>query len=101
LGGFTLGGFVLGTTNPKAYLAFASLMASTTLVSTGTRADAALKWLLIVGVILVVDLVWVLIGAALHRVSLPPRAERAMNIAFAAAILVAAAAAIAQADVSA
>jgi threonine/homoserine/homoserine lactone efflux protein len=95
LGGFVLGGFVLGTTNPKAYLAFASLMASGTLVTTGTTADAALKWLLIVGVILVVDLVWVLIGAALHRASLPPRAERIMNLALAAAILVAAAAALA------
>jgi threonine/homoserine/homoserine lactone efflux protein len=90
-----IGGFVLGTTNPKAYLAFASLMASTTLVTSGTTTDAAVKWLLIVGVILVVDLVWVLIGAALHRATLPPRAERAMNLAFAAAILAAAAAALA------
>jgi threonine/homoserine/homoserine lactone efflux protein len=90
-----LGGFVLGTTNPKAYLAFASLMASTTLTSAGASADAALKWLLIVAVILVVDIVWVLIGAALHRATLPPRIERLMNLGFAAAILVAAAAALA------
>ena len=32
LGGFVWGGFMLGTTNPKAYLAFASLMASSTLI---------------------------------------------------------------------
>ena len=89
-----IGGFMLGTTNPKAYLAFASLMASTTLVG-GTTADAALKWLLIVAVILVVDFVWVLIGAALHRATLPPRAERIMNLGFAGAILIAAVAAIA------
>ena len=86
---------MLGTTNPKAYLAFASLMGSTTLVGAGGSADATLKWVLIVAVILVVDLAWVLAGAALHRATLPPRAERIMNIGFAAAILVAAVTALA------
>jgi threonine/homoserine/homoserine lactone efflux protein len=90
-----LAGFLLGTTNPKAYLAFASLMASGTLASAGATADAALKWALIVAVILVVDLAWVLVGAALHRATLPPRIERAMNLGFAAAILIAAVAALA------
>jgi threonine/homoserine/homoserine lactone efflux protein len=85
-----VGGFFLGITNPKAYLAFASLMASTTLIGSGASADAALKWLLIVAVILVVDMAWVLLGAVLHRAVLPPRIERAMNIVFAAAILAAA-----------
>ena len=90
-----LAAFFLGTTNPKAYLAFASLMASGTLVSAGATADAALKWLLIVGVILIVDLAWVLLGAVLHRATLPPRVERVMNLAFAAAILIAAVTALA------
>lgn len=85
-----MAGFFLGTTNPKAYLAFASLMASGTLVSAGTTADAALKWALIVAVILVVDLAWVLLGAVLHYATLPPRVERVMNLVFAATILVAA-----------
>jgi len=85
-----VGGFFLGITNPKAYLAFASLMASTTLIGTGASADAALKWGLIVAVILVVDMAWVLLGAVLHRAVLPPRIERAMNLVFAAAILMAA-----------
>lgn len=85
-----VGGFFLGITNPKAYLAFASLMASTTLIRGGVSADAMVKWLLIVAVILVVDMAWVLLGAVLHRATMPPRIERAMNIVFAAAILVAA-----------
>jgi threonine/homoserine/homoserine lactone efflux protein len=89
------GGFFLGITNPKAYLAFASLMASTTLIGSGAPsdsvgADAALKWAIIVAVILVVDIAWVMLGALLHRATLPPRVERVMNIGFAAAILVAA-----------
>ena len=41
----------------------------------------------IVGVILVVDMAWVLLGALLHRTAMPARIERAMNIAFAASIL--------------
>jgi threonine/homoserine/homoserine lactone efflux protein len=90
-----VGGFFLGITNPKAYLAFASLMASTTLIGGGAPsgtvgADAALKWAIIVAVILVVDIAWVMLGAILHRTAMPPRVERAMNIVFAAAILVAA-----------
>jgi threonine/homoserine/homoserine lactone efflux protein len=90
-----LGGFFLGITNPKAYLAFASLMASTTLIDAGAPtdtvgADAALKWAIIVVVILVVDIAWVMLGAILHRTAMPARIERAMNIVFAASILVAA-----------
>jgi threonine/homoserine/homoserine lactone efflux protein len=86
----SVGGLFLGLTNPKAYLAFASLMASTTLIGGGASADAALKWAIIVGVILVVDMAWVLLGALLHRATLPARIERAMNIVFAASILAAA-----------
>jgi threonine/homoserine/homoserine lactone efflux protein len=90
-----LGGFFLGITNPKAYLAFASLMASTTLIdaaapSDTVGADAALKWAIIVAVILVVDIAWVMLGAILHRTAMPARIERAMNIVFAASILLAA-----------
>jgi threonine/homoserine/homoserine lactone efflux protein len=90
-----VGGFFLGITNPKAYLAFASLMASTTLIGGGAPSstvgtDAALKWAIVVAVVLVVDIAWVLLGAILHRAAMPPRVERAMNIVFAAAILVAA-----------
>jgi threonine/homoserine/homoserine lactone efflux protein len=90
-----IGGFFLGITNPKAYLAFASLMASTTLIdaaapSDTVGADAALKWAIIVAVILVVDIAWVMLGAILHRTAMPARIERAMNIVFAASILLAA-----------
>jgi threonine/homoserine/homoserine lactone efflux protein len=83
-------GFWLGLTNPKAYLAFASLMASATLLQSGAAADAALKAALCVAVALSVDLAWILVGAALHHASLPPVAERVMNLAFAAMILAAA-----------
>ncbi len=84
------GGFFLGHTKPQAYLAVASRIATTTQIGGGASADAALKWAIIVAVILAVDMAWVLLGALLHRATLPPRIERGMNIAFGASILVAA-----------
>ena len=50
-------GFALGITNPKAYLAFASLMASARLVDADLAGDALLKWALCLAVALGVDLV--------------------------------------------
>ena len=91
----TLSGFILGLTNPKAYLAFGTLMACYTLLPDRPTADAFMKWALIVGVVILVDLAWLLVGAALHRATLAPRIERMMNVAFAATILIAAVAALA------
>lgn len=89
------GAFVLGVTNPKAYLAFASLFGSFTLVNPAQGlGDGSLKWLLVVMVIIVVDIAWLLAGRALGRIEMAPRAERAMNIAMGLAILGACAAAL-------
>lgn len=83
-------GFFLGFTNPKAYIAFASLIASQPLLPTSPTSDAFFKWMLIVVVMIVVDLLWLGIGVALGRAKLPPRGERLMNIALAAMVVVAA-----------
>ncbi len=82
-------GLLLGLSNPKAYLAFALLFASRSIVAGPAGSDAAGKWLLIVAVIVAVDLVWLAIGAVLRRAPLGPRSERAMNVALGLAILVA------------
>jgi len=85
------GGFLLGVTNPKAYLAFASLMGSFTLLAPGGGwTDAAAKWGLCVAVILVVDAAWLAVGVALGRIPLSPPAERRMNLAMGGAIAAAA-----------
>ena len=81
-----LAAFTLGITNPKAYLAFASLMASYTLVRGDARADGLLKWLLVVLVMIMVDFAWLLAGVALSRASLPPKAEHVLNLVLAAMI---------------
>jgi threonine/homoserine/homoserine lactone efflux protein len=83
-------GFALGVMNPKAYVAFASLVASYTLVADDARADGLLKWLLVVLVMLVVDLGWLLAGIALGWAKLAPRTERLLNLLLAAMILAAA-----------
>ncbi|MFH0253590.1 LysE family translocator [Roseovarius aquimarinus] len=89
-GGFALAGAVVGITNPKAYVAFASLMAPVTLVASTALGDGILKWLLVVLVMIVVDILWLLAGVALGRASLPPSIERGLNYILAAMIVAAA-----------
>jgi threonine/homoserine/homoserine lactone efflux protein len=84
-------GFLLGIANPKAYLAFASLIASFAILPRGSLGDGVAKWAILVVVMITVDLIWLGVGAALGGLKLSHRAERAMNLAMAAAILGAAA----------
>lgn len=57
-GGFVFAGVAVGITNPKAYVAFASLMAPVTLIPTTAFGDGVLKWALVVLVMVVVDILW-------------------------------------------
>jgi len=82
-------GALLGLTNPKAFIAFISLFASQTLVAGGGVHDAALKWLLVVLVILAVDLAWLLVGVSLRQARLRPVAEKRLNLALASLIVIA------------
>ncbi len=80
-------GFTLGIANPKAYVAFASLLASQTLVEHDRQFDVALKWFLCVIVAVVVDLAWLCVGVRLRRAELRPLTERILNLSLAATIL--------------
>lgn len=82
-----VGGFLLGVANPKAYLAFMSLMASTAIVTSSRSADLAVKAALVAGVVIAVDLVWLWIGSTTRRLALGPRGERALNLAMGATII--------------
>ena len=82
-----LGGFLLGITNPKAYVAFVSLMASYSIVRTNTFADSTLKWLLCVIVMIVVDIIWLWLGVVIQKANMKPKAERILNIAMGLTIL--------------
>jgi threonine/homoserine/homoserine lactone efflux protein len=83
--GTARGGFLLGVANPNAYIAFASLMGSFTLLQ-NTVANALLKWSICVVVMICVDLAWLWAGALVGAVRLRPTAERAMNVTMGAAI---------------
>lgn len=80
------GGFLLGITNPKSYVAFVSLMASYGIVRQPAWADSGLKWLICVAVMIIVDLIWLWLGVVVGRAALSPRAERIMNICMGATI---------------
>lgn len=88
-GGFFLAGAIVGITNPKAYVAFASLMAPVTLVASSALYDGIVKWVLVVVVMIVVDFLWLLAGVALGKASLPPKIERGLNYVLAAMIVAA------------
>jgi len=83
-------GIVLGIANPKAYVAFASLLASQTLVEHNRHVDAILKWAICVIVAIVVDIIWLYVGVRLKQASLRPQTERILNFTLAATILLAA-----------
>jgi threonine/homoserine/homoserine lactone efflux protein len=75
-------GLLLGIANPKAYLAFISLLASQSLIANNAAHDGLLKWTLLVAVMAGVDIAWLLVGAGLNQTRLNPAFERAMNMGF-------------------
>ena len=82
-------GLLLGITNPKAYLAIASLLASPLQLTLSERTNIGFKIALCIAVIIFVDIVWLWVGVAVGRTTLTPFAERSMNVAMAATILIA------------
>jgi threonine/homoserine/homoserine lactone efflux protein len=77
---------VLGLTNPKAYIAFASLFAAYRLSQDGAL-DMQAKWALCVLVMIVVDIFWLWLGVVLGKVQMGPSSERVLNICFGLVIL--------------
>ncbi|MGR4863526.1 LysE family translocator [Caulobacter sp. LARHSG274] len=89
--GFTdtaMGGALLGLTNPKAYIAFAALLAAYPIFAARPTTDLGVKWLICIAVMVVVDLAWLALGVAVGKAPLPPHAERAMNLTMGGLILV-------------
>lgn len=82
-----IAGTILGLTNPKAYAALASLFASFQIIEHHATWDSALKWLGVVGVMIVVDIIWLWIGVKIGRLSLSATSEKTMNYTLAAAIV--------------
>ena len=78
-----IGGVFLSLVNPKGYAAMAALFSGFVLVGEGLLLDAALKVIILVAIITVVDVAWLFVGAALTRYFREPGINRAINVTFA------------------
>jgi len=89
------GGMFLSLVNPKGYAAMAALFSGFVLVRERLDLDAIAKAIVLVGIITVVNLAWLLGGAALTRFFRDPRSNRVINVTFAVLLLASVAVALA------
>jgi threonine/homoserine/homoserine lactone efflux protein len=80
------GGIFLGVGNPKAYAAMAAL-ASGFVLTADNVTDAVAKAAILLVIMIAADLAWLVAGSGLARVMRRPASSRAINIAFALALL--------------
>jgi threonine/homoserine/homoserine lactone efflux protein len=78
-----IGGVFLFLVNPKGYAAMAALFSGFVLVRAHVELDAALKAMVLVAIMIVVDAAWLFGGAALTRFFREPGTNRAINLTFA------------------
>ncbi len=88
------GGLFLSLVNPKGYAAMAALFSGFVLVRERLELDAALKAIVLLAIMIAVNIVWLLVGAALTRLFREPRTNRAINVGFAVLLLASVAAAL-------
>jgi threonine/homoserine/homoserine lactone efflux protein len=81
------GGVFLSLVNPKGYAAMAALFSGFVLVEQHLVLDAGSKALALVAIMILVNIAWLLAGAALTRFFREPRTNRAINVAFALVLL--------------
>lgn len=82
------GGLLLGVANPKAWVAIAAVFASVRITEAPT-VDALAKTLVLTGMITLIHLAWLLIGAAIAPLLRDPRRARVVNMGMAAALVIA------------
>jgi len=80
-------GFTLSLINPKGYAAMAALFSGFVLLRGQLALDAGVKIALLTAVITVVNVLWLVSGAALTRFFRDPRSNRIINVAFAILLL--------------
>ncbi|MFZ7091570.1 LysE family translocator [Primorskyibacter sp. 2E233] len=86
-------GALLSTVNPKAYAATAAVFSGFTVIPDAPLQDGLAKTVTVMAVILFVNICWLTVGASLTRAFQNPRSARAINLSFAAALLLSVAAA--------
>ena len=85
-------GIVISISNPKAYAAMGALLSGPALVPGNAAADVLWKASVAFLVICVVNLAWLSFGAAITHFVRTPRRARALNLGFAALLLISVAA---------
>jgi threonine/homoserine/homoserine lactone efflux protein len=78
-----IGGVFLSLVNPKGYAAMAALFFGFVLVRERVELDAALKAMVLVAIMIVVNAAWLFAGAALTRCFREPGTNRIINVTFA------------------
>ena len=91
------GGVALQALNPKAYVVNTALFAGFPVLPQSPAVEVGLKLLVVNAIWLALHLAWLGAGIAVRRAALAPGAQRAVNVAMAAAMLGAVALALANA----
>lgn len=81
------GGFLLAIANPKAYVVIAAVFAGTRLLARPTH-DAIAKIVLLSGMIVLIHLAWLGVGASLARALRDPALSRVVNLTLAVLLVV-------------
>lgn len=82
-----IGGVFLSLVNPKGYAAMAALFSGFVLVRERVEVDAALKAMVLLAIMIVVNAAWLFVGAALTRFFREPGTNRIINLTFAALLV--------------
>lgn len=78
---------LLSLSNPKAYAAMGALFSGYTLRPGAPVQDGLTKAAIVMAVILIVNFLWLSVGATLAQTLRNPKASRAVNITFAVLLL--------------
>lgn len=87
-------GFFLSLVNPKGYAAMAALYSGFVLIRDRPGLDVAVKYAVLLCVIVSVNAAWLFAGTGLTRFFREPRTNRIVNVTFAVLLLVSVAAAL-------
>jgi threonine/homoserine/homoserine lactone efflux protein len=87
------GGALLGVANPKAWVAIAAVFASVR-VAGGAAADATAKVVILTVMIVLINCVWLVVGASFAPLLRHPRRGRIVNVALAVVLIAATALAV-------
>ena len=82
-----LGGIILQFFNPKAYAVNTALFTGFAFIPENYYAEVGLKFLIMNAIWIPIHFAWLWAGVSLHRLNLPDRTRRAINIAMAASMM--------------